>query len=143
MQNFSVPLLLADLPGESVSLYRLVVVRLRLSKNHLTGIPCGRTWYRSFSLPLFREMLALFSEFMKKLVFELSSDTSFGAFVSPAIRRLGERLAAMLASEWLDVQVNTHVVKSARQACERLLTLFAGQGLILLACVGISNKATS
>ena len=88
-------------------------------------------------------MLALKSEFLKKLVFELPSDTNFGPFVSPAIGRLGERMAAMLALERLDVQVNTRVVKSTRQASESLLTLLAGQYLLQLACTGIFSKATS
>ena len=80
---------------------------------------------------------------MNKLVSELLSDASFGPFVSPAICRLRERLTAMLAFEWLDVQVNAHVVKSARQASESLLALLAGQYLILLACTRIFGIATS
>ena len=88
-------------------------------------------------------MLALELVLLKKLVFELSFHASLGPFVSPAIGRLRERLTAMLAFEWPDVEVEARVVQSARQASERLLTLFTGQNLIQLACARIFSITTS
>ena len=90
----------------------------------MTCANCGLTDAAcSLKLSLLLEMLALKLVLLKKLVSELSFNASLAPFVSPAIGYLRERLTTMLAFEWLDVEVNAHVVKSARQALESLITL--------------------
>ena len=87
-------------------------------------------------------MLALKEVLLEKFVSELSPNANLGAYMPPAIGRLGERLTAMLAAERLDAQVYMHVVKGTWQAPESHLTLLAGQDLIRPACARIFDIAT-